>query len=302
MTDAADRPIFELRWLPKYTEEAILAELHRVAELVPETALTEREFAKHARVGVRAVRNHLGTWRQALNAAGLGSRYKGNGSHGLSDEEVLNALRELAAQLGKSELTVGDVEEHLPFARETLKQRWGTSQAAFAAAGLVPAKLGRRYTNEECFENMLAVWTNYGRPPMYREMGLPPSRVGGKAYVLRFGTWNKALAAFVERANQDDGPEAHREPEVEQERPAELTTPTRTYEESRDIRLGLRFRVFDRDRYKCVLCGDHPARNADCVLHVDHIIPWSRGGKTREDNLRTLCAPCNIGRGNRFAE
>jgi 5-methylcytosine-specific restriction endonuclease McrA len=30
---------------------------------------------------------------------------------------------------------------------------------------------------------------------------------------------------------------------------------------------------------------------------VDHIVAFSRGGKTREDNLRTLCADCNKGKG-----
>ncbi len=34
-------------------------------------------------------------------------------------------------------------------------------------------------------------------------MGQPPSKVGSKAYMIRFGSWNKALAAFVERVNAD---------------------------------------------------------------------------------------------------
>lgn len=37
-------------------------------------------------------------------------------------------------------------------------------------------------------------------------------------------------------------------------------------------------------------------------LHVDHIMPWSKGGKTTFENLHTLCADCNIGRGNRYSE
>jgi len=73
-------------------------------------------------------------------------------------------------------------------------------------------------------------------------------------------------------------------------------------EEMRDIKMGFRFRVLYRDRFKCVLCGDHPARNMECILHVDHVIPWSKGGKTLEENLRTLCATCNVGRGNRFVD
>ena len=62
------------------------------------------------------------------------------------------------------------------------------------------------------------------------------------------------------------------------------------------------WKVLQRDRFKCVLCGDNPAHNAKCVLHVDHIVPWSKGGKTRDDNLRTLCAECNVGRSNRFCD
>jgi hypothetical protein len=64
----------------------------------------------------------------------------------------------------------------------------------------------------------------------------------------------------------------------------------------RIISLKLRFEIFARDGYKCVICG----RNADdgVKLHVDHIHPFSKGGLTKKENLRTLCLECNIGKGN----
>lgn len=56
---------------------------------------------------------------------------------------------------------------------------------------------------------------------------------------------------------------------------------------------GLRKQILERDAYRCRLCGDWHD------LHVDHIIPESRGGPTIFDNLQTLCRTCNLKKGNR---
>ncbi len=59
-----------------------------------------------------------------------------------------------------------------------------------------------------------------------------------------------------------------------------------------------RFRVLDRDDYKCRACGRTPDKDG-VTLHVDHIKPRSLGGSDDDDNLQTLCAECNIGKSNR---
>lgn len=56
----------------------------------------------------------------------------------------------------------------------------------------------------------------------------------------------------------------------------------------------LRYQVLARDHGKCVICG-RSAKDG-VVLHVDHIKPVSRGGKTELSNLRTLCSDCNLGK------
>ena len=122
-----------------------------------------------------------------------------------------------------------------------------------------------------------------------------PSSVGPKAYVIRWGSWTKALSLFLEKVNSDtiDLPEEignnGNAKEVEYNRKL-------SPEEKRDIPLGIRFKVLKRDCYRCVICGRSPAMTVGIELHVDHIFPFSKGGKTQLDNLRTLCNECNIGK------
>lgn len=54
--------------------------------------------------------------------------------------------------------------------------------------------------------------------------------------------------------------------------------------------------VLLRDGYTCQWCRAHVAQGY--TFEVDHIVPWSAGGSNATDNLRTLCADCNQGRGN----
>ncbi len=49
----------------------------------------------------------------------------------------------------------------------------------------------------------------------------------------------------------------------------------------------LRQKIYQRDGYTCQYCG-----STEC-LTVDHVIPKSKGGLTRDDNLVTACRKCN---------
>jgi 5-methylcytosine-specific restriction endonuclease McrA len=68
----------------------------------------------------------------------------------------------------------------------------------------------------------------------------------------------------------------------------------------REISERLRFRILMRDGFSCKSCGRSPVKELGVELHVDHIIPWSKGGETVPDNLETKCEKCNLGKGNAF--
>ena len=61
---------------------------------------------------------------------------------------------------------------------------------------------------------------------------------------------------------------------------------------------SLRYEVLRRDGFRCQICGASQADGAK--LHVDHIIPVSKGGKTELNNLRTLCDMCNLGKSDKI--
>ena len=52
--------------------------------------------------------------------------------------------------------------------------------------------------------------------------------------------------------------------------------------------------AYERQNHKCAICGK------DCEfeeMHADHIIPWSKGGKTVSENCQMLCRDCNLKKG-----
>lgn len=67
---------------------------------------------------------------------------------------------------------------------------------------------------------------------------------------------------------------------------------------TRAISDKLRYQVLKRDNFKCCACGASPAKDPSVELHIDHIIPWSKGGESTLENLQTLCSKCNIGKSN----
>lgn len=65
---------------------------------------------------------------------------------------------------------------------------------------------------------------------------------------------------------------------------------------SRSIAPTLRRKVLKKSRHTCAQCGRDLHQSGH---HIDHIVPFSKGGLTTEDNLQALCPRCNLVKGNR---
>lgn len=65
------------------------------------------------------------------------------------------------------------------------------------------------------------------------------------------------------------------------------------------------FRVFDRDRWTCQLCGARTPRRLRGTTdakapELDHIVPLSRGGEHSYRNTQCACRSCNMRKGSRI--
>ncbi|MBI4558119.1 MAG: HNH endonuclease [Candidatus Hydrogenedentes bacterium] len=64
---------------------------------------------------------------------------------------------------------------------------------------------------------------------------------------------------------------------------------------NRLIPSGVKVKVWERDRGRCVRCG------ATENLHYDHDLPYAKGGTSlTEKNIRLLCAKCNLAKSDRI--
>jgi 5-methylcytosine-specific restriction endonuclease McrA len=180
--------------------------------------------------------------------------------------------------------------KHRPCSAGTIIHRFGSWSRALKQIGISGTR-SQNHDPEELIENLEAVWRRMGRAP-----GTHALRANGPisftAYRKRWGSVREAcrrLASYHRGAIT----------RAELLRPAARATPARCRV---PLSPGLRWRVLHRDGHRCTSCGRGISRAAGAngrpvILHIDHIVPVSKGGGNDEPNLRTLCSTCNMGRG-----
>jgi 5-methylcytosine-specific restriction endonuclease McrA len=218
----------------------------------------------------------------------------------VSDQDLLDDLKSVAAQLGKSTLSGNQYDTLGKYHHNTIRTRFGAWNKALVAAGL-GSGIEMNIDTERLFDNLREVWIKLGRQPGRRDMVAHLSNYSERPYIRRFGSWTKALRALVEYVSKDavDSPNVQ-----QQETNLSLLVGNPVSSQKRRTNRGisdrLRFSILLRDGFRCHACGRSPIGSPGIVLHVDHIIPWSIGGETLPDNLETKCLQCNLGKGNAF--
>lgn len=279
---------FELTPDNRNQPDKVLLDDLRLAAALEGQKMSRERYMKVGRFAPATIANRFGGWEKALLLAGI----KPSRRRSVSKEDCITDLKRIANELGIDTLTVPQYKKHGLYSDRAFANHFGGWVGAFRAAGLkISGQFHSRSTDEELFENLESVWQRLGRQPTVNDMAPPVSRFSADTYKRRFGGFRKALEAFVAALQGPVDTSSKDSPSVPAtEEPVIKKAP-------RSVGWRLRYLVLNRDRFSCKACGLSPATTPGTVLQVDHIIPWSKGGRTEEANLQALCERCNIGKG-----
>jgi len=302
---------FELTDLrQKFSDEDLINDLRTVANNLGKNSLKMRDYSKDngAKYNYKTTIKRFGNWFNTLKKAGLegekslkGMEY---GETKIKDEVLLADLVRVATELNNTNITIRDYEVFGKYTHVTMGVRFGSWNKAKEKAKL-EVTYSINNSNEDLFQNILELWTLLGRQPKYGEVISPNSQFNGSTYARRFGSWRAALEAFIEYVNSDSNTEYFEEANtqlipinVQSKNSNSAQRDIKRKRTPRGINLRLRWTILKRDNFSCRKCGRSPAKDPNIILHVDHIIPWSKNGETVHENLETLCEQCNLGKSN----
>jgi 5-methylcytosine-specific restriction endonuclease McrA len=211
-----------------------------------------------------------------------------------TDQQLLSDLRKAASHTRRNTISNAAYRIHGSYSPGVLMRRFGSWNNALQKAGLSVTKQ-YNIPAAALLQNIGTLWTALGRQPALSDLHPPLSRYGRRPYLRVFGKWSIALKKFVAHTSTIEQPQ-------KTNHPSKIKTANIATNVSRTrpgtITWRLRHLIMKRDHFRCKICGTSPASDPSAILHIDHIIPLSKGGNSQPQNLQTLCATCNIGKGD----
>ena len=290
------------------SDDEIIRDIKRVSDQLGKDWISISEYKKNGKYSQTAIQGHFGTWKNALEKAGLRPERNKAELKIISDQTYFEDLLNVAKKTNKKTVSYEDYKKHGKFSAEHIIHRFKKWNIALIKAGLEGTGFSKdKITEQQCFDEIERIWILLGRQPTSTDLKKSNiCKYSLDTFTRRFGSWRKALEAFVNYANntdeidQDntpDAPEIEEETKLSQHEKNKISSQNK-HTTSRTINARLRFLVLQRDHFKCCACGASPAKDPSVELHVDHITPWSKGGETVPENLQTLCSKCNLGKGD----
>mgnify|MGYP001043517992 CR=1 FL=1 len=150
----------------QFSDDELLDALGRLTELLGHTprerdATAHPDFPSH-----KTYVNRFGSWRKALEAAGIPLDPRNTG---YDRETLLAHLRDLAEILDRTP-TLGDLETVDGPCGATYESHFGSWTAALSAAGLEPGPRSKRYSRDELLSVLQELAEELGHAPSMAEL------------------------------------------------------------------------------------------------------------------------------------
>jgi len=160
------------------------------------------------------------------------------------------------------------------------------------------------YTMQEMFDEMERIWTKLNHRPSRNEWTANNPILSYDTIYRHFGSWTNACFKFIEyKSGGEITSDEDSSILTKNDNAAPIVTVRKKTKNkianARTISLSVRLKVLNRDKFRCVYCGKSPATDLGTKLHIDHIIPFSKGGSNTLENLQTLCEECNLGKSDK---
>ncbi len=233
----------------------------------------------------------------------------------ISREKIIMELERVANIFNYTDFRIKDFEEIANMSADTVVREFGNWEKALSFLATLLKEKGielqvrkrGRFTTQELFNEMERIWVKVGHRPSRDEWEAASAKISHDTYDRYFKSWQNACLQFIEyksggaiTADTDFQKEEGANNEKVGKETAEREKRGKIkIGNARAIPLSLRLKILNRDNFRCVFCGKSPATDIGTKLHIDHIVPFSKGGKSTLENLQTLCEECNLGKSNR---
>jgi len=241
--------------------------------------------------------------------------FKRHQTNKIPRDKILAELENFARINNFTDFKQDDFNKHASISSYTVYREFGSwenamqSLAEYLKNKGIDFKISTRrssYGTQELFDEMERIWVLLGHRPSRNEWTAIKPKISYDSLYRRFGGWTNACLKFIEYKSggaitagdevRVQSEKAVRKADARVDSQKEMDKVKKELQKTRTIPLSVRIKVLSRDNFRCVFCGKSPAINAGTLLHIDHIVPFSKGGINTIDNLQTLCEECNLGK------
>jgi hypothetical protein len=286
------------------SEEDLIKDLLSVSETLGKKYISRTEYERNGKFSATPFLSHFHTWLNVLKVAGLKTTRDTDDFIRIKNADLIADIIDVSKKINSDIVTTTEYQELGKYRIQTILTRFHSWNKALEIAKLKPTGYNANVKDYDLLNEIENLWIKLGRQPTTTDIKNGFSKHSLNTFSRHFGSWRKAIESFIEYINTDENKnntfssnENNKNNILEQSNVNEQSIITK-HRTPRDINLRLRFKVFQRDNFKCKICGKSPAIDPTVILHVDHIISWSKDGETILENLQTLCSGCNLGKSN----